>query len=171
MRFAEQWSWCTVESVCDVTPTIREFRLRPENGHVAPYPAGSHIGVTVLIDGQPARRCYSLVENGDAGTYRIAVRLAPDSRGGSRGMWSLTPGARIETSNPASLLEIDWARKNYCLIAGGIGITPITGIAASLRRRNIDARPALRRQISRRCRVPRRAFGAARRSLDRARLR
>jgi ferredoxin-NADP reductase len=139
MRFAEQWSWCTVGSICDVTPTIREFQLRPENGHVAPYPAGSHIGVTVLIDGQPARRSYSLVENGDAGTYRIAVRLAPDSRGGSRGMWSLAPGARIETSNPASLLEIDWTRKNYCLIAGGIGITPITGIAAALRRRNIDA--------------------------------
>ena len=139
MRFAEQWSWCTVESISDVTPTIREFRLRPESGHVAPYPAGSHIGVAVLIDGQPARRSYSLVENGDAGTYRIAVRLAPDSRGGSRGMWNLRAGARIEISNPASLLEIDWTRKNYCLIAGGIGITPITGIAAALRRRNIDA--------------------------------
>ena len=95
MRFAEQWSWCTVEAVNDVTPTIREFRLRPENGHVPPYPAGSHIGVTVLIDGQPARRSYSLVENSDPNTYRIAVRLAPDSRGGSRGMWNLRPGARI----------------------------------------------------------------------------
>ena len=139
MRFAEQWSWCTVEAISDVTPNIREFRLRPENGRVPPYPAGSHIGVTVLIDGQPARRSYSLVENGDAGTYRIAVRLAPDSRGGSRGMWNLQAGARIEISNPASLLEIDWGRQNYCLIAGGIGITPITGIAAALRRRNIDA--------------------------------
>ena len=139
MRFTEQWSWCTVESFNDVTPTIREFRLRPENGRLPPYPAGSHIGVTVLIDGQPARRSYSLVENGDADTYRIAVRLAPDSRGGSRGMWNLQAGARIEISNPASLLEIDWTRKNYCLIAGGIGITPITGIAAALRRRNIDA--------------------------------
>ena len=75
------------------------------------------------------------MENGDAGTYRIAVRLAPDSRGGSRGMWNLQAGARIETSNPASLLEIDWTKKNDCLIAGGIGITPITGIAAVLRRR------------------------------------
>ena len=68
MRFAEHWSWCTVEAISDVTPTIREFRLRPENGRVPPYPAGSHIGVTVLIDGQPARRSYSLVENGDAST-------------------------------------------------------------------------------------------------------
>lgn len=139
MRFAEQWSWCTVEAIHDVTPTIREFRLRPENGRVPPYPAGSHITVSLLIDGQPARRSYSLVENSDPGTYRIAVRLAPDSRGGSRGMWSLQAGARIETSNPASLLEIDWTRKNYCLIAGGIGITPITAIAAALHRRNIDA--------------------------------
>ena len=37
MRFTEQWSWCTVESINDVTPTIREFRLRPENGRVPPY--------------------------------------------------------------------------------------------------------------------------------------
>jgi ferredoxin-NADP reductase len=139
MRFAEQWSWCTVKSIRDVTPTIREFRLRPETGHVPPYSPGSHIGVTVLIDGQPARRCYSLVENSEAGTYRIAVRLAPDSRGGSRGMWNLRAGARIEICNPTSLLDVDWTRRNYCLIAGGIGITPMTGIAAALRRRNIDA--------------------------------
>jgi ferredoxin-NADP reductase len=139
MRFAEQWSWCTVDSIRDVTPTIREFRLRPENGYVPPCPPGSHITVSLLIDSQPARRCYSLVENGDAGTYRIAVRLAPDSRGGSRGMWNLQQGARLEVTNPTSLLDIDWSRKNYCLIAGGIGITPITSIAAALRRRNIDA--------------------------------
>ena len=138
MRFAEQWSWCTVDAIRDVTPTIREFRLRPESGHVPPCPAGSHIGVSVLIDGQPARRSYSLVANSDPDTFRIAVRLAPDSRGGSRGMWNLQAGARLEISSPASLIEIDWTRKNYCLIAGGIGITPITGIASALRRRNID---------------------------------
>jgi ferredoxin-NADP reductase len=139
MRFAEQWSWCTVDDIRDVTPTIREFRLRPDNGQVPPCPPGSHISVAVLIDGQPARRSYSLVANSDPGTYRIAVRLAPDSRGGSRGMWNLKAGARIEISTPASLIEIDWSRKHYCLIAGGIGITPITSIVSALRRRNVDA--------------------------------
>jgi vanillate O-demethylase ferredoxin subunit len=139
MRFAEQWSWCTVENTSDVTPMIREFRLRPDGG-VAPYPAGSHLNVAVLIDGQPARRSYSLVGDRDPLVYRIAVRLAPDSRGGSRAMWNLKPGARIEISSPASLLDIDWNRKNYCLIAGGIGITPITAIAGALHRRNIDLR-------------------------------
>jgi ferredoxin-NADP reductase len=138
MRFAEQWDWCTVEATRNVTPGIREIRLRPDGGLVAPYPVGSHIAVSVLVDGQPQRRCYSLVGDRDPERYRIAVRLAPDSRGGSRGMWNLKPGARIEISSPASLLDIDWNRKSYCLIAGGIGITPIVGIASALRRRNID---------------------------------
>jgi vanillate O-demethylase ferredoxin subunit len=53
-------------------------------------------------------------------------------------MWSLTPGARIEVSSPASLFEIDWSRKSYCLIAGGIGITPIVGISSALMRRNAE---------------------------------
>ncbi len=128
MRFAEQWNWCTVDSIRDVTPTIREFLLRPDSGHVAPYPAGSHIGVAILIDEQPARRSYSLVGDHNPSLYRIAVRLAQDSRGGSRGMWNLQPGTRIETSSPACLLDIDWNKQNYCLIAGGIGITPIIGI-------------------------------------------
>ncbi len=140
MRFAEQWTWCTVEATRDVTPGIREIKLRPDGGQVVPYPVGSHIGVSVLVDGQPQRRSYSLVGDRDPNLYRIAVRLAPDSRGGSRGMWNLKPGARIEISSPASLLDIDWNRQNYCLIAGGIGITPIVGIASALRRRHIDAR-------------------------------
>lgn len=139
MRFAEQWNWCTVDGIRDVAPTIREFRLRPDGG-VVPYPAGSHLNIALLIDGQPVRRSYSLVGDRDPEVYRIAVRLAPDSRGGSRAMWNLKPGARIEISSPASLLEIDWARPNYCLIAGGIGITPITAIATALHRRNIHAR-------------------------------
>ena len=138
MRFAEQWSWCTVEAIRDVAPTIREIVLRPDQRPIAPYPVGSHINVAVLVDGQPLRRCYSLVGERDPDRYRIAVRLAPNSRGGSRGMWNLQPGMRIEISTPTSLLDIDWTRQNYCLIAGGIGITPIIGIAGALRRRNIN---------------------------------
>jgi len=138
MRFAEQWSWCTVDAIRDVAPTIREIALRPDQRPIAPYPVGSHINVAVLVDGQPVRRCYSLVGERASNFYRIAVRLAPNSRGGSRGMWNLQPRARIEISTPASLIEIDWSRRNYCLIAGGIGITPISAIAAALRRRNVD---------------------------------
>ncbi len=138
MRFAYKWTKCTVHAIRDVTPEIREFVLLPEGMSVENYPIGSHVTVGVLIDGRPQTRCYSLVGETDADGYRIAVRRAPDSRGGSRYMWSLNPGARIEVSSPASLLEIDWSRKSYCLIAGGIGITPIVGIASALMRRNAE---------------------------------
>jgi vanillate O-demethylase ferredoxin subunit len=137
MRFAEQWNWCMVDGVRDVAPAIREITLKPD-APIAPYPLGSHINVSLLIDGQPQIRSYSLVGERNATSYRIAVRLAPDSRGGSRAMWALQPGARLEISNPSSLFDIDWARSNYCLIAGGIGITPIVGITGALNRKNVD---------------------------------
>jgi ferredoxin-NADP reductase len=137
MRFAEQWNWCTVDRVRDVAPTIREITLKP-GAPIAPYPLGSHINVNLLIDGQPQTRSYSLVGERNPERHRIAVRLTPDSRGGSRAMWALLPGTRLEISNPSSLFEIDWARSRYCLIAGGIGITPMVGIAGELARRNAD---------------------------------
>ena len=136
MRFAPKWTRCTVHAVRDVAPTIREFVLRPEGMSVENYAVGSHVNVGVLIDGQPETRCYSLVGDFSPEGYRIAVRRAPDSRGGSLYMWSLKPGERIEVSSPASLFEIDWSHKFYCLVAGGIGITPIIGIAGALMRRN-----------------------------------
>src|SRR3569833_1473 len=49
-------------------------------------------------------------------------------------MWSLQPGARLDITTPASLLAVDWSRQNYCLLAGGIGITPIFGAAQALAR-------------------------------------
>jgi ferredoxin-NADP reductase len=136
MRFAQKRTTCTVQGIRDVAPAIREFALRPEGTNVENYAVGSHVNVGVLIDGRPETRCYSLVGESGPDGYRIAVRRAPDSRGGSLYMWSLKPGARIEVSTPASLFEIDWTRNSYCLIAGGIGITPIIGIAGMLKRRN-----------------------------------
>ena len=138
MRYERKWTTCTVHAVRDVTPAIREFVLRPEQSGVGHYAPGSHVSVGVLIGGRPETRSYSLVGDVSPDGYRIAVRRAPDSRGGSLYMWSLQPGARIEVSSPASLFEIDWSRKSWCLIAGGIGITPIIGIAGALLRRNAD---------------------------------
>ncbi|MCG6203774.1 PDR/VanB family oxidoreductase [Rhodopseudomonas sp. HC1] len=135
MRFAEHWSHATVVATRDLAPSIREMTLKPDVA-VGNWAPGSHISVTVLIDGQPERRSYSLIPCAD-GLLRIAVRLADDSRGGSRAMWALQPGNRLEITNPTSLFEIDWSRKHYCLIAGGIGVTPMLGIAAALARKDV----------------------------------
>ncbi|UGA44801.1 PDR/VanB family oxidoreductase [Bradyrhizobium quebecense] len=136
MRFIETWTSATLLATRDLTPGIREFLLRPDNFTGAPYPVGSHIDVGVTIEGQPQTRSYSLVGEVDPQGYRIAVRHAADSRGGSRYMWSLVPGARLTVTLPTSLVQLDWTRRHFCLIAGGVGITPIVGAAQALVRRD-----------------------------------
>jgi dimethylamine monooxygenase subunit B len=135
MRFEDVWDAATLVAIRDLTPGIREFTLRPDQYIVAPYPLGSHIKVGVIIDGQPDMRSYSLVGEADPAGYRIAVRLAEESRGGSRYLWSLQPDARLQVTRPTSLLQVDWQRPHYCLVAGGIGITPLVGAAYALARK------------------------------------
>jgi ferredoxin-NADP reductase len=134
MRFVETWTFATLVATRDLTADIREFLLRPEQP-VAAYAPGSHINVAVDIDGRPETRSYSLVGEAGAQGLRIAVRRAPDTRGGSRYMWQLAPGARLNITVPSTQFQIDWTRPHYCLIAGGIGITPMLGIAQVLARR------------------------------------
>jgi ferredoxin-NADP reductase len=134
MRFVETWTSATLVATRDLAPDIREFLLRPE-APIATFAPGSHINVGIAIDGRPETRSYSLVGEAEAQGLRIAVRRAQDSRGGSRYMWQLMPGARLNITLPSTQFQIDWTRPHYCLIAGGIGITPILGIAQALARR------------------------------------
>src|SRR3974390_2192873 len=113
MRFVETWTPATVVATRDLTPAIREFLLLPDDFNGSGYPVGSHVNVAVSIDGRPQTRSYSLVGAGDAAGYRSAVRRAEDSRGGSRHMWSLAQGSRLDITLPASLLSIEWTRHHY----------------------------------------------------------
>lgn len=135
MRFEDNWTKATLIAIRDLSPNIREFVLRPDAYVCAPYALGSHIKVGLHIDGQPDVRSYSLVGEAEPQGYRIAVRRAEDSRGGSRYLWTLAPGARLDVTAPSSLLQVDWQRRHYCLVAGGIGITPLVGAAQALARR------------------------------------
>ncbi|MDA9444715.1 diguanylate cyclase [Bradyrhizobium sp. CCBAU 51745] len=138
MRFVETWIPATLVATRDLSPGIREFLILPDRFEGAAYPVGSHINVSVTIAGQPETRSYSLVGEATSQGFKIAVRRAEDSRGGSRYMWQLAAGARLDITRPASLVAVDWERDNYCLIAGGIGVTPIVGAAQALARRGAN---------------------------------
>ena len=140
MRYALQWGSGHVRAIHDLTPSIREFLLEPA-GEVVPYGPGSHINLNLLVAGQPEVRSYSLVgEAPVGGTYRIAVHRQDAGRGGSRYLWSLTPGAALGMSAPANLFALTLGRPRYLLIAGGIGITPMLGMAALLQQAGADFR-------------------------------
>ena len=163
MRKPTQWHPATVRQHRDLTPTVREFELRPEGG-VLPWTVGSHLNVQVLANGREETRAYSLVglphapagprqgrmpegearrlvrTPGAAEVYRIAVKLAQPGRGGSRHMWSLETGAELRVSEPANHFELPLGAAQYLLVAGGIGITPIVGMAQQLGARGADVR-------------------------------
>jgi ferredoxin-NADP reductase len=136
MRSDSHWTTATVRAARDLTPEVRELALSPEDG-ATHYPTGSHLKVRVIADGRSDFRHYSLV--GDAptpdGCWRIAVKRGEPGLGGSRYMWSLPIGARLEVSHPDSHFELSRDAPEYLLVAGGIGITPIRGMATALLRR------------------------------------
>jgi ferredoxin-NADP reductase len=123
-----------IRAVHDVASDVRMVEIEPSAG-VHPYPTGSHLDIAVEIDGLPDVRSYSLVGNGPVdGAYRIAVKEIPDSRGGSVFVRGLEPGTAAHVSEPQSNFELQFGRAEYLLIAGGIGITPIVGMARELER-------------------------------------
>lgn len=140
MQRDEAWIAATLQATRALTPGIREFLLRPEEG-AAPYPTGAHLRVRLDIAGRPAIRHYSLVGAAPRdGAWRIAVQHEPSGRGGSRAMWALAPGARLVVSRPASHFELAAGAPEVLLLAGGIGITPLLGMAEVLRRRGARVR-------------------------------
>ncbi len=140
MRNPLQWHPAAVRAHRDLSPTVREFEIRPEGG-VRPWTVGSHLNVLVMIEGRAETRSYSLVDlPGDAEVYRIAVKLAAPSRGGSRHLWSLETGAELNVGEPNNHFELPLTAKQYLLVAGGIGITPIVGMAQMLSERGADVR-------------------------------
>lgn len=129
-----------VRAVTPLAADVRLIEIEPEGG-AEPYPTGSHLDLSVTLDGLPDTRSYSLVgERPRDGAYRIAVKKLPDSRGGSEFMHALERGAGLEVSAPRSHFELQHGRPEYLLIAGGIGITPLVGMAEALARARADFR-------------------------------
>ncbi|GAA3785360.1 PDR/VanB family oxidoreductase [Streptomyces phyllanthi] len=124
----------------ELVPDIVELVLRP-SGPVRSVPPGSHIDITVPLPGGRELRSYSLVDRGhDDGLLRIAVRLQQDGRGGSRWMHDLRPGSEVGFAGPIDEFPLSPGRLPSVLLAGGIGITPIVGLAHALRTRGADYR-------------------------------
>ena len=136
MRFERSWRGARVRAVRPLPGDVRMIEIEPEGG-ARSYPPGSHIEVMAQIDGEREVRPYSLVGDGPVdGAYRIAVKHHPDGRGGSDYVRDLEPGAQLPVSDPQNLFPLAYGGTEYLLVAGGIGITPIVGMAHVLARRD-----------------------------------
>ncbi|TQL45000.1 vanillate demethylase subunit B [Homoserinimonas aerilata] len=129
----EVWQRGTVTETVDVAAGIRRIVIEPELAVKAE--PGSHIDVMVTIDGEQAKRSYSVVESSDDGSRLvISVFRVPQSRGGSIAMQGLEVGDSLSLTQPLQNFPLRVGAERYILLAGGIGVTAIIGMARVLRR-------------------------------------
>ncbi|MFP5475027.1 MAG: cytochrome P450, partial [Gammaproteobacteria bacterium] len=109
---------------------IVRLRLVAADGGTLPrWSPGAHIDVECGDTG--LSRQYSLCgDPDDACAFEIAVLLEAESRGGSAWMHAHAhEGARLRIRGPRNHFRLDEGAKRLVLIAGGIGITPISAMA------------------------------------------
>lgn len=118
---------CRVVAVNAEAEDIVSLRLLPVSGGLHDFEAGAHIRLRLSRE---IVRAYSLC-NGpdDRDAYVIAVKREPASTGGSAAVHALRVGDEVEVSAPQNAFAVDRSSSHLVLVAGGIGITPIIGMA------------------------------------------
>lgn len=128
-----------VERITPVADGIVQLRLVAPDGRPLPrWTPGSHIDVEC---GSPDRsRQYSLCgDPADANAFEIAVLREPDGRGGSAWVHAnVRVGDRLKIRGPRNHFRLDESRDKLVLIAGGIGITPISAMARRAQALGLD---------------------------------
>ncbi|BCT77954.1 flavodoxin [Sinomonas cyclohexanicum] len=133
------WQRGRVVEARDVARDIRRIVIAPERPVKAA--AGTHVDVAVVIDGQQDVRSYSIVEADDGGArLALSVFRTPASRGGSVFMHTLEPGAEVELTQPMQNFPLRVGARRYVVLAGGIGVTAVLGMARILARTGADYR-------------------------------
>jgi len=111
---------------------VASFELEsPDHAPLPGYAPGAHVDVH-LPSG--VVRSYSLLEPAcERGTYRIAVKREPASRGGS--LWlheTARVGQALRISAPANDFTLAQDAPASVFVAGGIGITPLLAMIGHL---------------------------------------
>ena len=130
-----------VADVEQVTEVVKHFTLVQENGEPLPrFSGGSHVVVSMKINGRVHRNPYSLMGSTDnTDSYHISVRKQENSRGGSVYMHEqVNAGDILEITYPVNLFAISKIGRRHILVAGGIGITPFMSQISDLNRLGCD---------------------------------
>ncbi len=135
----EVWQTGTVVQVAALTPEIRRIEIDVESP--ARVDPGAHVDVRLRIGGQEEKRSYSIVDaSPDGARISLSVYTSPVSRGGAAVMNALMPGDRLAITQPLNDFPLRLGATRYVLLAGGVGITAMIGMAARLRDAGADYR-------------------------------
>ncbi|WP_193369678.1 PDR/VanB family oxidoreductase [Pelagibius marinus] len=123
-----------VAEIRDVASSIRMIRFDVPSG-ILNLEAGAHVTFDVPKGDRIMTRSYSVVDDGrHPDKLTIAVKSEEQSKGGSRYMWSLEPGDSLHISANGNAMPPTYLASDFVVLAGGIGVTPMTGMARTLKR-------------------------------------
>lgn len=107
--------------------------LRPVDGELPPAAPGAHVDLHLPTPPGTVVRQYSLLDVTDPSRYLICVQREPEGRGGSRHVHErLRVGDGLTISAPRSTFAVQDGAHHAVLLGGGIGLTPLLGMAGWL---------------------------------------
>jgi ferredoxin-NADP reductase len=122
MRNRIEWRDAEVAEIRQVAKDVRQISFAVD-GAVPRFDPGSHSNFSVIINGEATNRTYTVIPAAP-GHIAIAVKLHPQSRGGSRFMWALNTGDAVRLTLPENRFELSWRAPHYLLLAGGASALP-----------------------------------------------
>lgn len=101
----------TVNKVRDLSPTAREYTIRPDNPF--PFVAGTFVNLFVTHEGEVIRRAFSISSNDDNNLeFTLSIRLSPDGKL-TPIMWSKNMiGEKVKIMGPLGLNTVDRIQSN-----------------------------------------------------------
>lgn len=142
MKAARASATATVAEARDVAKNVRLLRFEVVGDHI-PNEAGAHVDFAIPHGDTTIVRSYSVVDDGSGSDLlTVSVKLEPKSRGGSKYMWSLGPGDTVDIVGFENAMPASYGASNYIVVAGGIGVTPLTGLTRTLHRAGKNVRMA-----------------------------
>lgn len=127
------WHSATVVESTVIADRIRRIVLAVERPR--PVRAGEHLDLLIEVDGVETVRSYSIVDASPRGErVALSVLHTRSSRGGSTRMHQLRAGDSLRVTHPIQAFPLRIGAPRYTLLAGGIGITAMAGMAATLQR-------------------------------------
>ena len=122
----------TLTETAEIATDIRLMRFDVPFGALN-LEAGAHVTFKLPKGEGSIERSYSVVDDGTTpGKLTIAVKLEPQSKGGSKHMWSLRPGDTLKIIGNGNAMPPAYTASDFIVLAGGIGVTPMTGMVRAL---------------------------------------